>query len=175
MQEHCWFIQDSESSLIDEGIRLYVLDPIQSLWGIRLVVEAEQFRSFLKWSFIVLLGALAYLGLILATAWLLLTVSWFYFFWSYGLSAVASYMLTDFTSREVFDRVRSVFTIRFKILKAASFIEMVFLTAILASLLDYAFQTSLKDHIDLVLEIAYPGLIILAGVYYIKVYGPRGV
>lgn len=122
---------------------------------------------------ILILVVLGYIGLVAATAWLLLNVGWFYFFWSYGLSAVASYMLTDFTEHHLFDRICKTFSIKFKTLRAVAFIELIFTTAILGSLLNFAFQTSLENDISLVLLIGYPLLIVLGWVYYSRVYARR--
>ncbi len=114
--------------------------------------------------------AIIYLVLVTTTAYLLLTVSWFYTFWAYGLSAVASYLLTDYIQHTFFDKIRRAFTNKLRVLKPISYIEMIFLTAILASLLNYSFQTSLQARIDLVLTIGYPLLILLGIIYYSKVY-----
>lgn len=130
----------------------------------------ERIGRFLAWVAIILAGVIGYYFLVLATSWSLLHIGWFYFFWSYGLSAVASYMLTDFTTHAVFDRLGTVFSLRFRVVKIVAFVEMVFATALLGSLLNYAFQNWLKNDIVTVILVVYPLLIVLSGIYYAKLW-----
>lgn len=78
--------------------------------------------------------------LVLATLLLLLHLRGFYFFWSYGLSAVCSYLLTDFASRKLFNRVNIRFGRKYEIAHAITFVELIFSTAILGSLFNYFYQ-----------------------------------
>lgn len=79
-------------------------------------------------------------------------------------------MLTDFTTHAVFDRLGTVFSLRFRVLKVVAFVEMIFATALLGSLLNYAFQNWLKNDIVTVLLVVYPLLIVLSGIYYEKLW-----
>lgn len=124
----------------------------------------------LKWLAILVVLVVVCLFLILVTPWLLLRVPGFYFFWSIGLSAVASYMLTDFAERRVFGWLQTKLGMQYQNMQVVTFVEVIFSMAVLTSLLDYAFDRLLANHIDLLLILVYPPIIGLGTIYYLKVY-----
>lgn len=109
---------------------------------------------------------------VLAILWSLLHLRGFYFFWSYSLSAVCAYLLTDFTSRKLFDRVNIVLSKKYEIVHAIAFMELIFSTAILASLFNYIYQYLVEDWIGYVVGIMTPVVIILSALYYWFIYRP---
>ncbi len=135
----------------------------------------EKSAAIRRWLVRLLLGLSIFYALylvVLATLWLLLHLGGFYFFWSYGLSAVCSYLLTDFTSRKLFDRVNIALGQKYEIVHAIAFIELIFSTAILGSLFNYTYQFLVEDQIGWVAAIMTPSVIVLSALYYRYVYRP---
>jgi len=126
-----------------------------------------------RWVRRLLIGLTVFYGLyilVLLTLWSLLHLGGFYFFWSYGLSAVCSYLLTDFASRRLFDRLNVGLGRRYEVLHAIAFIELIFSTAILGSLFNYLYQYLVANQIGWVAAVMTPSVVILSALYYRYVY-----
>lgn len=128
------------------------------------------FRRRVKRLLIGLMVFYALYVLVLLTLWSLLHLKGFYFFWSYGLSAICSYLLTDFASRKLFDRLNVRLGRRYEVLHAIAFMELIFSTAILGSLFNFFYQYLVQNQIGWVAAVMTPSVVVVSALYYHYVY-----
>jgi hypothetical protein len=128
----------------------------------------------LQWAIIALVGFLVFYFGMLGTAWALLHVKNFYFYWSFGMAAVPSYLATDLATHKLFNRL-DITIGKYGILHFVIYLEMILSTALLAALIAYVVQQLLREYIEQVLLIMYPLLVGLVALYYTRVYRPSRI